>query len=66
MHGIDVQVVQLPGDFAGKVKVKAWITKLHNMPASKELEETDVRQLLFELESSYNDFMGFLNIGGRS
>lgn len=56
----------MPGDFAGKVKVKAWITKLHNMPASKELEEADVRQLLFELESSYNDFMAFLNIGGRS
>lgn len=59
------KVVQLPADFAGKVKVKAWISKLHSMPASKELEEADVRQLLFELESSYNDFMGFLNIGPR-
>lgn len=58
-----MQIAQLPADFAGKVKVKGWITKLHNMPASKELEEGDVRQLLFELESSYNDFMAFLNIG---
>ena len=58
-----LQVVQLPGDFPGKVKVKAWITKVHNMPASRELDEDDVRQLLFELESSYNDFMAFLNIG---
>lgn len=56
------QVVQLPGDFPGKVKVKAWITKVHTMPASKELNEDDVRQLMFELESSYNDFMAFLNI----
>lgn len=36
---------------------------MHNMPASKELDDDDVRQLLFELESSYNDFMAFLNIG---
>ena len=57
------KVAQLPGDFPGKVKVKAWISKVHGMPASRELDEDDVRQLLFELESSYNDFMAFLNIG---
>jgi ESCRT-I complex subunit VPS28 len=57
------RVAQLPGDFPGKVKVKAWISKVHGMPASRELGEDDVRQLLFELESSYNDFMAFLNIG---
>ena len=53
----------LPGDFSGKVKMKNWISKLHQMPASRELDENDSRQLLFDLESSYNDFMAFLNIG---
>ncbi len=43
--------------------MKNWISKLHKMPASRELDETDSRQLLFDLESSYNDFMAFLNIG---
>ena len=53
----------MPGDFSGKVKMKKWISKLHKMPASRELDENDSRQLLFDLESSYNDFMAFLNIG---
>lgn len=46
--------------------MKHWISKLHKMPASRELDENDSRQLLFDLESSYNDFMAFLNIGQRS
>ncbi|CAK0784930.1 hypothetical protein CVIRNUC_008135 [Coccomyxa viridis] len=57
------KIAPLPGDFSGKVKMKNWISKLHKMPASRELDETDSRQLLFDLESSYNDFMAFLNIG---
>ena len=61
-----LQVGQLPSDFSGKVKMKNWISKLHKMPASRELDENDSRQLLFDLESSYNDFMAFLNIGQRS
>ena len=58
-----MQVVQLPGNFPGKMKVNAWICKVHIMPASRELEDDDVRQLLVESESSYNDFVAFLNIG---
>lgn len=60
------KIAQLPSDFSGKVKMKNWISKLHKMPASRELDENDSRQLLFDLESSYNDFMAFLNIGQRS
>ena len=52
-----LQVTQLPATFAGKVKTKAWVAKLHNMPASHELDDADQRQLLFDLESSYNEFM---------
>ena len=47
----------MPGDFSGKTKTKGWVAKLHKMPASHELDDTDQRQLLFDLESSYNDFM---------
>lgn len=52
-----MQVPQVPGDFIGKVKTKGWVAKLNKMPASHELDESDQRQLLFDLESSYNEFM---------
>ena len=54
------QVEGFPAEFQGKGKVKTWISKLHSMPASQELTETESRQLLFDLESSYNEFMSVL------
>ena len=54
------KVSQLPPDFSGKVKLKAWLSKLHSMPASQRLSSEDVRQLLFDLDQSYQDFMGVL------
>ncbi|KAK9808285.1 hypothetical protein WJX73_007572 [Symbiochloris irregularis] len=51
------QISALPGDFPGKVKARAWISRLHQMSAAQELTPDDIRQLLFDLESSYNDFM---------
>ena len=56
-----LQVTQLPPQLTGKVKTKEWMAKLHGMPASKKLSEDDVRQLMFDLESSYNEFMSKLN-----
>ena len=47
---------KLSPDFEGKVKIKAWITKLNTMKASDELSEDDTRQLLMELDSSYSAF----------
>lgn len=46
----------LSGDFEGKIKVKNWLAILNHMKAADELDETHVRQLLFDLESSYNAF----------
>lgn len=46
----------LPPDFDGKTKMKNWLTILNKMRASDELNEEQVRQLLFDLESSYNAF----------
>ena len=51
------RIPALPADFSGKVKARAWAARVHAMPASAELGEGDVRQLLFDLESAYNAFM---------
>mmetsp|Transcript_14629 Transcript_14629/g.20201 ORF Transcript_14629/g.20201 Transcript_14629/m.20201 type:complete len:220 (+) Transcript_14629:248-907(+) len=44
----------LAPDFEGKVKTKEWLARLNSMRASDELTEDQTRQLLFDLESSYN------------
>lgn len=54
------RVPQLPPDFEGKVKAREWISKLKNMGASEELTEQQARQLLFDLDSSYNAFINSL------
>lgn len=46
----------LPSDFEGKQKVAEWLATLNSMQASDELSESQVRQLLFDLESSYAAF----------
>uniref|UniRef100_A0A7S0SGF9 Vacuolar protein sorting-associated protein 28 homolog n=1 Tax=Mantoniella antarctica TaxID=81844 RepID=A0A7S0SGF9_9CHLO len=57
------KVPQLPADFPGKACVRRWIGRLDNMRASDELGEDEVRQLLYEIENSYNAFMQLL--GGQ-
>lgn len=44
----------LPPEFEAKVKLKEWLSRLSKMRASDELSDEQVRQLLFDLESSYN------------
>ncbi|XP_043248554.1 uncharacterized protein LOC122395189 isoform X1 [Colletes gigas] len=51
----------LPSDFDGKEKVAEWLQTLNNMSASDELSETQVRQLIFDLETSYNAFNNTLH-----
>ena len=58
------KVPQLPAEFAGKLCVRRWIERLDNMRASDELGEDEVRQLLYEIENSYNAFMQLLGDGG--
>lgn len=50
----------LPDKFEGKVKVQKWLDSLNAMQASDELSEDQVRQMLFDFESAYNDFNRFL------
>ncbi|KAG7163643.1 Vacuolar protein sorting-associated protein 28-like [Homarus americanus] len=43
-------------DFEGRTKVKEWIGTLEGMTADETLSETQVRQMIFDLESAYNAF----------
>jgi ESCRT-I complex subunit VPS28 len=51
----------IPSSFDGKSKVNEWLTTMSSMAASDELNETQVRQLIFDLESSYNAFNKLLH-----
>ncbi|VDK82165.1 unnamed protein product [Dibothriocephalus latus] len=51
----------LPSDFEGKKKVRSWLDQFESMQASDELSPSQVRQMLFDIESSYNDFTRVLN-----
>uniref|UniRef100_A0A8D0GRX1 Vacuolar protein sorting-associated protein 28 homolog n=1 Tax=Sphenodon punctatus TaxID=8508 RepID=A0A8D0GRX1_SPHPU len=51
----------LPPDFEGRQKVNQWLQTLSGMSASDELDHSQVRQMLFDLESSYNAFNRFLH-----
>lgn len=55
------RVPHLPPDFRAKSVTKQWLTKLHGRPAAAELSDEEVRQLLFDLESSYNEYMTSLS-----
>ncbi|KAL5986863.1 hypothetical protein ACLOJK_015197 [Asimina triloba] len=54
----------LPAEFEGRIKTKEWIMRLSKMSAADELTEQQARQLLFDLESSYNAFMAALPSSG--
>lgn len=51
----------IPDGFEGKEKINHWLRTLSAMQASDELSESQVRQLLFDLETSYNSFNRLLH-----
>ena len=51
----------VPNGFEGKEKVDQWLRTLSTMQASDELGESQVRQLLFDLETAYNSFNRLLH-----
>uniref|UniRef100_G3VZR8 Vacuolar protein sorting-associated protein 28 homolog n=2 Tax=Sarcophilus harrisii TaxID=9305 RepID=G3VZR8_SARHA len=51
----------LPPDFEGRQKVSQWLQTLSGMSAADELDDSQVRQMLFDLESAYNAFNRFLH-----
>jgi ESCRT-I complex subunit VPS28 len=58
------KVQQLPPHFPPKNTMKEWYSRLYQKPANYELPEEDVRQLLYELESGYNQFIATLKKRG--
>ena len=60
LHETMCRMSALPADFEGKKKVHKWLLELNSMQASDELSEEQARQMLFDLESAYNDFNRFL------
>lgn len=51
----------IPEGFEGKQKVTNWLAILNEMQASDELTESQVRQLLFDLETAYAAFNNLLH-----
>lgn len=51
------KLTKLPADCNVKTTVQGWVSKLHLKPAHYELPEDDKRQLLYDLESAYNDLI---------
>ncbi|KAI8127327.1 putative vacuolar protein sorting-associated protein 28 [Lucilia cuprina] len=51
----------IPKDFEAKQKVETWLLTLNDMQASDELNDNQVRQFLFDLESAYADFTKLLH-----
>ncbi|TRY74895.1 hypothetical protein TCAL_14588 [Tigriopus californicus] len=45
----------LPSDYEGRKKIEKWLTTLNTMEASDELTDTQARQMVFDLESSYSE-----------
>lgn len=50
----------MPQDFSAHTRVKSWIDKLSVMNASDELDDAQVRQITFDMETSLNEFNKFL------
>lgn len=61
LHETMCRMSSLPAGFEGRMKVKKWLDELHQMQASDELSDDQSRQMLFDLESAYNDFNRFLS-----
>jgi len=51
----------IPSNFEGKQKVQEWLDTFASMAASDELNDTQVRQVIFDMESSYNAFNKLLH-----
>lgn len=61
LHETMSRMSSLPLDFEGRLKVQKWLDVLNAMQASDELSEEQVRQMIFDFESAYNDFNRFVS-----
>eukprot|EP00485_Elphidium_margaritaceum_P023885 CAMPEP_0202712768 /NCGR_PEP_ID=MMETSP1385-20130828/45207_1 /ASSEMBLY_ACC=CAM_ASM_000861 /TAXON_ID=933848 /ORGANISM="Elphidium margaritaceum" /LENGTH=220 /DNA_ID=CAMNT_0049372899 /DNA_START=41 /DNA_END=703 /DNA_ORIENTATION=+ len=57
------KIKSLPPDHVSKTKVQEWLIKLNQMKAADELKDDDIRQMTFDLENAYAEFVKFLQSG---
>jgi len=50
------KVKKLSEDHLAKVKVKEWLVKLNEKPASYRLTDDELRQMTFELQTAYDNW----------
>lgn len=60
LHETMLRLTILPPNFEASIRVKNWIDKMSPMNASDELDEGQVRQILFDMDTSLNEFNKFL------
>jgi len=61
LHDTMSRLTLIPSNFEGKEKVQEWLSTFGSMAASDELSDNQVRQIIFDMESSYNAFNRLLH-----
>lgn len=56
LHETMGRLTILPPSFEGSARVKKWIDKMSQMNASDELDDSEIRQITFDMETSLNEF----------
>lgn len=56
LHETMGRLTILPPTYEGPNRVKSWIDKMSTMNASDELDESQIRQMTYDMETSLNEF----------
>lgn len=56
LHETMGRLTILPPTYEGPARVKTWIDKLSQMNASDELDESSIRQMTYDMDTSLNEF----------
>ena len=51
----------LPPNWEGRIKIDQWLKTLSQMEASEELNESQVRQMIFDLQTSFDEIGKIMN-----
>jgi len=57
------KISTLPSDHLSRKKVQEWLVELNKMKAADELNDEQIRQMTFDLENAYAEFVKFLQAG---
>lgn len=63
LTSLQAAVAKVPGiarNSSGRASIAKWVDKLHDMPAHYTLSDEESRQLLFEIDAAYSEFMRML------